>query len=1410
MKFKSLISMMAIAAIVFAGCEKNLPEPEDPNQEQPTPEPEPVVGEITLKGEESLTFSCEGGSQNVAFEATLEWTATASEEFVTVGPESGEAGDNLKITVSVPEYEGYDDRTATVTLTCGDDTKTIQVTQKKKGALVLAPSTIQVPAEGKSLSIVVQANSNVTAAIADDAKAWISELKGLVDYGFTFVIAPNEAVESRTGQIVFTNETGETETITLEQAGTPIVGKITLQGEDAFTVSDEGGQLEVAFNATLGWTASSSEEFVTVEPKTGEAGDVSVTLTVAENDSYDPRTATVTLTCDEDVKTIEITQKQKGALLFTESTIAVSAEGGNVEVVAKANSNVTYAIADDAKAWISELKGLVEYKFNFIVNVNESELARTGQIVFTNETGQTETVTIQQAGTEALSFAANFAVEGVAPFKTLWANGDVVAVNGVVSDALVLDAAAATADFVVRDKLEAPFNAIYPASVLKAETADVVTLPAQAYVTEVAPEVVLPMAAQAQEKALAFKQLCSVVKFTVKSEEAYKLDYAELSASQKLHGDFTVDYSFATLTAVGATDAEKTLRCELDNDLTAEGVNLYFVVPAAEYTSLALRLVDVDGLPMTYTTTETFTAEAGTVVEVPAFEFKPDQISIATAAELVKFATLYNANKLDSKVKVTLVDDITFDETTSAEYAATGGIGVRYGEGAHYFNGVFNGNYKTVKGYKANVPLFAAIDTYGTLKDLTIDNTSSFTFDAASLTEMAPVVGYHKGLMQNVKVNADITFAKAEVTSDKHIGGICARIREGKVENSEYTGNIYVPATFSAIPDPTNADSKSSKIFLGGIVGWISNANGVVSDTDFSGTLNFAGLVASTDKTNPCLMIGGIAGANAGTLSECSVTGEKKTTVANDTHSYATGSIGNVSTKAYFSAEGGIVGLNEGAVKNCINSANIINLVKRTGADGTAGDANSRYLYVGGIAGYNRAGEISGCTNYGFNYNRATPRLHKHGGIVGYNSGSVKDCVNETTGTITVATTGDDSFSARLPYVGGVIGENTSASVSNVQNKANLAISRIENSANSEIRLGGVIGSTTAEIDGTTSQNISNSGNLSVENSISNVTLGIFEGGVIGWTSASVKNVKNTGKLTHKNTTSLQKLYLSGVVGSVVSAANVEISGCENEGEVYFQAATASKDGEVEYTNNFLGGVLAYSISDVTVSDCQNGGYVHGGNSTKLNTKTLYVGGVVGYLMGKSSIVSCVNTGKVYNDHSNNSQDKALSVYAGGVVAFVEGTAANPIAVTNCSVTTADKEAVLFGHRRGYAGGIAGYAEYATLTGCTNDRNFNGSAYYLGGIAGWVVNSSIVNCDWTGTSMTSSQLQNAGGIVARLGAGSVVDGCKSYLETLAKGGTIAGLTEAGAVVRNCHYKTTSGLGVCSDANATQENNVADL
>ena len=180
----------------------------------------------------------------------------------------------------------------------------------------------------------------------------------------------------------------------------PVVGKITLLSDDTFVFSDDGESHQVAFEATLDWEASASAEFVTLEPKSGQAGEAAVTIKIGENTEYEERTATVTITCGEDSKTINLTQKHKGALLLTESTLNVAAEGGMVTIVSKTTSNVTYAIDSQCAEWVKEpgKAGLTEYNFDFMVMPNESEQPRTGKIVFTNEENKTETITIQQAG----------------------------------------------------------------------------------------------------------------------------------------------------------------------------------------------------------------------------------------------------------------------------------------------------------------------------------------------------------------------------------------------------------------------------------------------------------------------------------------------------------------------------------------------------------------------------------------------------------------------------------------------------------------------------------------------------------------------------------------------------------------------------------------------------------------------------------------------------------------------------------------------------------------------------------------------------------------------------------------------------------------------------------------------------
>ena len=162
----------------------------------------------------SLTYSDAGGTQTVSFTSALAWTVSSDADWVTVSPASGAAG-KVEIQVSAASNEGYDGRSATLTVKSESVSATIAVSQKQKGALILSTLAYTVPAEGETLSIVVKANSGVTAASSVD---WIQAVstRGLEESTFQFTVAANEADEPRAGTITFTNEAGS-ESVTVEQ-----------------------------------------------------------------------------------------------------------------------------------------------------------------------------------------------------------------------------------------------------------------------------------------------------------------------------------------------------------------------------------------------------------------------------------------------------------------------------------------------------------------------------------------------------------------------------------------------------------------------------------------------------------------------------------------------------------------------------------------------------------------------------------------------------------------------------------------------------------------------------------------------------------------------------------------------------------------------------------------------------------------------------------------------------------------------------------------------------------------------------------------------------------------------------------------------------------------------------------------
>ena len=536
--------------------------------------------------------------------------------------------------------------------------------------------------------------------------------------------------------------------------------------------------------------------------------------------------------------------------------------------------------------------------------------------------------------------------------KVLWTNGDKINVNGIESNALELEEAATTAAFTIPGVLDNPYKAVFPASIYK--DAQTVTLPAvQTYAENSFGATAAPMAAYAENgNNLKFQHLCAVLKLNIsKGEDVHEIAYVEFSGknNEKVCGDFTIDYQNATLTpAVGMTFTEKKVRCNVAKTIPdTENLVVYVVVPAIQYADgYTVRVVDAQGHYMEKSKASGQTLDAGTVYDMPEFPFVPTDtnidadIKIKNATEFVDFVQKYNDGTHAADVSVALMNNIVFDETTSAAFNATGGIGA-----GSTFNGYFNGNNKSIKNLTATVSLFYKIAGTAFIKDLTLDETTSFTFKLSNFVlangnrDAAAIVGAtstETNEVSNVVVKSDIT-VEAENLYDSstlpytlNLGGIVARCYYGEIRDCSFSGKITFPSTFAFGSGSTNSKYNGFQINVAGICGAVTNAKGAIYSSVFDGSIEFntkitgyyqkvrvAGIVGyfGNDVRNP------LNGANDKSIqNNGAITVDQANNAANKHYYYVAGivaeSLNNVSnTKNTGKIEAKVTGRNTSGVK---------------------------------------------------------------------------------------------------------------------------------------------------------------------------------------------------------------------------------------------------------------------------------------------------------------------------------------------------------------------------------------------------------------------------------------------------------------------------------------------------------------
>lgn len=151
----------------------------------------------------------------------------------------------------------------------------------------------------------------------------------------------------------------------------------------------DGSETIFTFSSTQEWTATvdADKPWCTVSPANGVAGTaMTITMTVAENTTYDERVATITIASKDIEQKIDIIQSQNDSFSFTGApTECFAHTDGEFTITALENTGkpeVTYAEDVD---WIEHkvepaTKGHTETKLVFTVKGHESYEGRSGEM----------------------------------------------------------------------------------------------------------------------------------------------------------------------------------------------------------------------------------------------------------------------------------------------------------------------------------------------------------------------------------------------------------------------------------------------------------------------------------------------------------------------------------------------------------------------------------------------------------------------------------------------------------------------------------------------------------------------------------------------------------------------------------------------------------------------------------------------------------------------------------------------------------------------------------------------------------------------------------------------------------------------------------------------------------------------
>ena len=323
--------MAALAALVLFSCTKN------------------EVVELTVSPM-AVNFEVAGGEQSVAITCNDHWTASVAADWLTLSPASADGNGTLKITAT--ENKSIDAREAEVSVVAGEVKRTVKVAQMgKQAVLTVEPKAVSATVEGGAFDVTVTSNVEWTVTIPEAAASWLSVDKASAEGNAVvkLTVAANEGFDAREADVTVAG--GKlTQVVKVAQVG---LEPVLMVGPVAVETDDKGEVVDLTITSNLPWTVTIPEDaaWITADKVSGE-GNAVVKITVAANETVNPRESKLTVAGGEFTIEIPVTQKgqdPKLALDITSKEVACAGEAFQVAV----SSNVGWTVFTPVEAtWL--------------------------------------------------------------------------------------------------------------------------------------------------------------------------------------------------------------------------------------------------------------------------------------------------------------------------------------------------------------------------------------------------------------------------------------------------------------------------------------------------------------------------------------------------------------------------------------------------------------------------------------------------------------------------------------------------------------------------------------------------------------------------------------------------------------------------------------------------------------------------------------------------------------------------------------------------------------------------------------------------------------------------------------------------------------------------------------------------